>query len=144
MKIIVQAPEVGQEERVIIECKTVTPQILKVIEILGQAQHLTVFRDNEAFLVPASEIFYIETIDNKTYVYCDKEVYQSRMRLVELEEVFDKGNFFRASKQLILNLSMIKSVAPANGGRFQALLVNDERVLISRQFVPKLKEVFGL
>ena len=144
MKIIVQAPELGEEDRITIEVKQITPRILKVIEMLSEPEHLTVFRNSEALLIPANQIYYIETVDARTYVYTKDEVFQSRMRLLELEEIFDKGNFFRASKSAIINLSNVKSVAPASGARFQATLSNDERVIISRQFVPKLKEAFGL
>jgi len=50
----------------------------------------------------------------------------------------------RASKSMIINLDMIKYLSPAFGGRFEALLENDEKVIISRQYVPVLKERLGL
>ena len=46
--------------------------------------------------------------------------------------------------QMIINLDMIKYLSPAFGGRFEALLENDEKVIISRQYVPVLKERLGL
>ena len=53
-------------------------------------------------------------------------------------------DFFRASKSIILNLTKIKHLSPAFNGRFEALLDNDEKVIISRQFVPELKRKLGL
>lgn len=50
----------------------------------------------------------------------------------------------RASKSMVLNLNKIKHLSPAFGGRFEALLENDEKVIISRQYVPVLKERLGL
>ncbi len=45
---------------------------------------------------------------------------------------------------MVLNLNKIKHLSPAFGGRFEALLENDEKVIISRQYVPGLKERLGL
>ena len=52
--------------------------------------------------------------------------------------------FMRASKSMILNLDKIRHLSPAFGGRFEALLENEEKVIISRQYVPVLKERLGL
>ena len=53
-------------------------------------------------------------------------------------------NFFRANKSVIVNVNKIKSLSPAFGGRFDAVLKNEYRVIISRNYVPKLKELLGL
>ena len=52
--------------------------------------------------------------------------------------------FFRANKAVIVNLNKIKSLSPAFGGRFEAVLKNGYKVIISRSYVPKLKELLGL
>ena len=44
----------------------------------------------------------------------------------------------------ILNLDKIKSLSPAFGGRFEALLKNGEKTVISRQYVGVLKKKLGL
>ena len=62
----------------------------------------------------------------------------------KLEERFRGTDFFRASKSVILNLSKIKNLTPALGGRFEAAMKNREKILISRQYVPILKEKLGL
>lgn len=52
--------------------------------------------------------------------------------------------FVRVSKSVILNVNKIKSLAPAFGGRYEALLKNGEKIIISRQYVSSLKEVLGV
>ncbi|MCW1941557.1 LytTR family transcriptional regulator [Bacillus anthracis] len=47
---------------------------------------------------------------------------------------------FRATKSTILNIAKITSVHPSFSGRFEAMLDNGERVVISRQYVPVLKK----
>ena len=105
---------------------------------------LNVYRDGGIHLIEPQEIYYFETVDQRVYAYCASEVYEIRSRIYELEEALAAKDFFRASKSVLLNLNVIKSLSPAFGGRFEAVLKNDEHVIISRQYVSILKEKLGL
>jgi len=144
MRIIIEDPADGEVDSVIIRAKYITEKISRAIDILKHSDNLTVFLDDQALLLPAVEIFYIESVDLKTFVYANNKVYLSKLKLYELKDLLNQGDFIRTSKQMILNLRKIQSVSPAGGGRFQALLLNGEKVIISRQYVPTLKERFGL
>lgn len=91
-----------------------------------------------------SEIYYFESVDNVVFAYCKDEVYETKSRLYELEEKLSMTSFMRSSKSMIINLNKIESLSPIINGRFQALLKNKEKVMISRQYVGKLKEKLGL
>jgi len=67
-----------------------------------------------------------------------------REKLYTLEGMLPVESFMRASKSAILNLNKVKSLSPAFGGRFEAVLDNGEKTIISRQYVPVLKERLGL
>ena len=144
MRIIIEEPAEGEGDSVIIRAKSMSEKISRAIDILKHADDLTVYLDNQALLLPAAEIFYIESVDLKTFVYANNKVYLSKLKLYELKNLLNQGDFLRTSKQMILNLRKVQSVSPAGGGRFQALLLNGEKVIISRQYVPMLKERFGL
>ena len=73
-----------------------------------------------------------------------KEVYEVREKLYTLEGMLPVESFMRASKSAILNLNKVKSLSQAFGGRFEAVLDNGEKTIISRQYVPVLKERLGL
>ena len=144
MKIIIQEPAPGEEDSVTISVSTMTDNILKAINLIKSPDSLTVYIDGEAFMLPITNVFYVESVDLKTFVYAEKTVYQSRMKLYEIEDYLKGSDFLRISKQAIVNIRKIKSVAPAGDSRFQATLKNGEKVLISRQYVPALKVRFGL
>ena len=95
-------------------------------------------------MIDPKDIYYFESVDNKTFIYCREKVFESKNKLYELENQFINTSFFRASKSIILNLSKIKKLQPMFNGRFEAILSNNERVIISRKFVPVLKEKLGL
>ena len=96
------------------------------------------------FFVEPAEVFYFESVDQKVFAYCASEVYQVRSKLYELLDELPGWIFVRVSKSVILNINKMKSLTPAFGGRYEALLKNGEKVIISRQYVSSLKEVLGV
>ena len=45
---------------------------------------------------------------------------------------------------MILNLAKVSRFRPAVSGRFEAILQNGEKVMISRQYVPVIRKQLGL
>jgi len=121
-----------------------TGKIARVIDMLKSPDDLTVYLDEQVILLPTHAVFYAESVEQKTFVYAEKAVYRSRLRLYELEDILGGADFLRASKQIVVNVRKMRSVQPAGGGRFAAKLVNGETIIISRQFVALLKERFGI
>jgi DNA-binding LytR/AlgR family response regulator len=108
-----------------------------------QGSLLIVYKGSEIHRVAPTDVFYIETVDNKTFLYCEENVYEIKQKLYELEELKMK-DFLRISKSTIVNLSKIKSLIPSMSGRLEAVLSNGERVVISRQYVSVLKKNLGM
>ena len=73
-----------------------------------------------------------------------KNVFESKLKLYEIEEMTQNSKLFRCSKAMILNIAKIRSVSPSVNGRFEAKLTNGESVIISRQYVPVLKKRLGM
>ena len=144
MKIIIQDPNPGEEDSITISVSSMTDNIMRAINLLKSPENLTVYLDEQAYMLPIVDVFYAESVDLKTFIYAEKTVYRSKLKLYEVEEILNKDDFLRISKQVIVNVKKMKSVAPAGDSRFQATLTNGEKVLISRQYVPTLKERFGL
>ena len=144
MKIVIEPLEIAEEEEIIFKIHGMTSKITRIIDILKSQDDITVYEDNKASLLPVLDIFYIESVDLKTFVYAKDKVYLSKARLYELEEQLVSGDFLRISKKVIVNLRKVKNVAPYAGGRFEAELINGEKVIISRLYVPEVKRRFGL
>lgn len=145
MKIIIEETGPDEEDQIIIRCREMNENILKLISELrmGQKKIAGIMNGNITMIDPAN-IYYFECVDNKVFLYCKQNVYETKLKLYEIEEEFRNTSFFRASKSIILNVSKIKCISPAYSGRFEALLFNGEKIIISRQFVPELKNKLGL
>ncbi|MDR0903736.1 MAG: LytTR family transcriptional regulator [Ruminococcus sp.] len=144
MKIIIENITPDEEETCILRVRSLTDNAVKAINLLKCPNSLTVFSETESFILDSNDVYYVESVDLKTFVYAKEKVYQSRLKLYEAEEILSSGDFLRVSKQTLVNVAKIKSVSPAGGGRFIAELDNGEKVVISRAYVPALKRRFGI
>jgi len=145
MKIIVNEVEDIEDVEIVINCKTIDENVTRIISKLKALEEkITGNKDGKIFILDTNEIFYFESVDKKTFIYMDKEVFQTHLRLYELEERLKNTDFFRASKSTIINLRKVKNIVPMFGGRIEILLDNDEKLVVSRQYVPILKNKLDL
>ena len=145
MKITIQDLPEGEEDEIIIRCRTVDEQLLKLIYGLRSAQEkLTLTKSDKLFQVQPSQVYYFEAVDNRVFAYLEKEVCETKLKLYELEKRLEGTDFFRASKSTIINLAKVKNISPAFNGRFEACMKNEEKLIVSRQYVPILKAKLGL
>ena len=145
MKITILDTIPGEEDEIIIKCQNLSEDIHNLLQKLKQGNtKIAGHSEDGIHLLEPDEIYYFEMVDNKVFACCKKEVYEVREKLYILEDMLPVESFMRASKSAILNLSKVKSLSPAFGGRFEAVLDNGEKTIISRQYVPVLKERLGL
>lgn len=145
MKITIETPKPGEEDEIILRFATVDENILKLIQSLKtEKDALTGYADDKIQKLSLRDIFYFESVDNKVYAYTAKQVYEVHKKLYEIEEEYTNTDFLRISKAVVVNVSKITYIRPMLNGRFEAKLKNDEKVIISRQYVPALKEKLDL
>lgn len=140
VKIVSSPEEEGAEIRVVQK----TDCVQAAIDILEHGiANIAVLKEDKTFFCKMDQIYYVESVDKKTFVYTKDECYQTKKRLYELEEELNI-NFLRCSKAMIVNIRKIKSVKSEIYGRMNARLLNGETVVISRSYVKELKKRLGL
>ena len=145
MKIIIEDIGPDEDEEIIIRCREVDESILQLVNGLKIKKEKLAVRNGDKILqIEPGRIYYFEAVDNKVFLYMQNSVYETKLKLYELERRFAGTDFFRVSKSVILNLAKVESFYPSFNGRFEALMKNGERVVISRQYVPLLKRKLGI
>ena len=144
MKVDYLKVETEAEERAVIRAVALTESIQYAKDLLeNNCRSLAGVRENETFMVRTDRIYYVESVDKRSYVYTKENCYETKLRLYETEEVLN-ADFFRCSKALIVNIRKIKSVRSEINGRMIAELLNGEEIIISRSYVKDLKRKLGL
>ena len=142
MKLETRKIPENEPEMVEIRYHWITEEIQEIISFIKSRQgQLNAVRDGKRFEVPVVDLFYAESVDERLFLYTAADSYEIRMKLYELEDLLKNRNFFRVSRSMIVNLMKITSVRPALNGRFSAILKNGEEIIISRKYVPALKQV---
>lgn len=145
MKITILDCADGEEEEVIVRCRQLDESLLKLLYTLKAGKDkITVSKDEKIYQLPLSQVYYFEAVDGRVFAYVEKNVYDTKFRLYELEERLRQTDFFRASKSTIINLSKVRNIGPDFNGRFEVYMKNGEQLIVSRQYVPELKKKLGL
>lgn len=139
----VKVLKVGKEipEVVEIKCHDIHSEVVEIVTFIRNRQgQLTGTSEGMHYEIPFVNLYYVEAVDNKVFLYSAKKIYETKQKLYELENLLVEKQFLRVSKSVIVNLMKIKAIKPAMNGRFIAVLQNDEEVIISRKYVSDLKE----
>ena len=144
MRVRFEQVDSREKEQALIRAVEKTADIASAIDLLENGSGgVAVTKGRNTFFCKLTQIYYIESVDKRTYVYTRDNCYESRDRLYELEEKL--GIYFvRISKAMIVNLRKIRNVSAEPGGRMTAVLLNGERVIISRSYVKELKRRLGI
>ena len=144
MKVVIEKADSKEEEQALIKAFELTGDIKSAAELLeGDSGNLPVTLDGRVYIIKHSTIYYIESVDKKTFVYTKDSCYESKYRLYELETIL-LGMFLRCSKATILNLKKVRSVNSEMSGRMVATLLNGESIVISRGYVKEVKGRLGI
>lgn len=145
MKITILPPEPGQEDEIILRCAHLDERMMSLIQTLkSEKLKLSVYSEDGITLLDPQDVYYFEAVDNRVFAYAEKQVYEIRKKLYELENELMGTDFLRVSKSTIVDLSKVIHLSAAFNGRLEAKLKNGEKIIISRQYVPNLKKKLGL
>ena len=140
MKLSIHQDDHFTETEVIINCAYVDKRLQKLTDYIRQYSFsLECESEGNKYQLPIEEIYYIESVDSKTFLYDHERTYSSRQTLTALEEQLQNMTFVRISKSCLLNVSYLKCVAPHVNHRLKAELHNGEQLIISRNYVEALK-----
>lgn len=96
--------------------------------------------ENTERYVNASDIFYIESVDKRTFIYLEKDVLRTDYRLYQLAEKLADLGFVQISKSCVLNINALESIKPLINSRMEATLQNGERLHITRKYLDNIKQ----
>ena len=140
MKLSIHQDERIQETEIIINCAYMDKRLQKLTDYIRQYSFsLEGESEGKLYQLPIEEIYYIESVDSKTFLYDHERTYSSRQTLTILEEKLKNMTFVRISKSCLLNVSYLKCVAPYANHRLRAELRSGEQLIISRNYVEALK-----
>ena len=145
MKIIIQTDDTVQETTLTITCREITPELEHLAEAFRISdKKISVKANGEIRLIELKSILYVETVDGNTFIYTENGVFESQLRLYELESMLAEHKFIRVNKSTLLNLNKIESLKSDIDRRIRVTLKNGYQLIISRSYAEDFKAKLGL
>ncbi|MDF2840081.1 MAG: response regulator receiver protein [Clostridia bacterium] len=141
MRITIEQLEDFNDVEINIKCHSVDERLenlISTIRLYGSS--ISGRKDNKTYFLKLEDILYFDTVDEKVFIYTLDSVYETNLKLYALEERFEGTSIIRVSKSIILNLMKVESVSPLLNGKIEAELQNGEKIIISRQYVSRLRQ----
>ncbi len=132
------------EIEVIIKYSQRNRQVNRIIDFLQSFDmQIKCAGDNADKMVNILDIYYIESVDKKTFVYLENAVYRTDFRLYQLKNKLQTYGFVQISKSCVLNINALDSIRPLFNSRMEATLKNGEKVNINRNYLNGVKNALG-
>ena len=145
MKIDIDINDQYPETSVTIHAPRLSQDIEKLIAMMRMLDmQVSAEKNGETYILDANKILYIEAVERKTFIYTETEMYESELKLYEVEEQLLERDFLRVSKQTIVNLRMIKSLKSDINRKIRLTLQNGEQIMVSRMYSDELRQKLGV
>lgn len=113
MKVVIEVDEDLGEECIIIKCRQLNENMIKLQSLLAEHtnsdRNILLHKDEKSYYMPLDKILFFETQNKEIWAHTINEMYGTDYKLYELEE-FLPGCFMRVSKSTIVNLNHIYSI----------------------------------
>lgn len=141
MKLTINQSGNLSESEIIINCPNVDKTMKKIIDYITQFTFtIEGENNNKVYQLPIDKIYYIESVDSRTYIYDKTSSYACKQSLQALEEELAATPFARVSKTCLLNTSYLRCVETYPNHRLKAELSNGEQIIISRNYIENLRK----
>ena len=111
MKVKVEVLESIEEPTITIKCAEYNEEIKSIVDYLESIK-LTLIgkKDGERFVLNLQDVYYFESVENRTFAYVKKDVYEISYRIYELVEMYKNSSFIQVAKSTIVNINYIKKI----------------------------------
>lgn len=145
MKIKIEVEPDAPEFVIAITCRELTPEIEKIIASIRMInRQIAGVRNGETHLLSLDSILYIESVDRKSFLYTADAVYETALRLQDLEHQLEEYGFLRVSRTFLIHLQRVKSLKAERDRRIRITMEGGEQIIASRQYANELKKRLGV
>ena len=141
MKLILKEKS-NVELTVTVEYPEKSSQLSRIIQKLKSENQFLIGSENgRDYKVLMPDIFYIESVDKRTFVYTRDMVFRSEKRLYQLENELKECDFVKISRNCLVNINELVHIRALANSRLEAELSNGEKIIVSRTYIPEIKRM---
>lgn len=92
--------------------------------------------------VSISDIYYIENVERKLFLYTKDEVYRFEGSMSDIEGRIYESSLVRISRTCIMNTDYLREIRQIKNSHLEAVMDNGEKLIVSRKYLPEIKKIF--
>ena len=130
LTVIVEYPEYDQTvERLVNKIKNLS------ISFTGKA-------DGKTFSIDISDIYYIENVERKIFLYSKTDIYRFDGNMTDIDQAIVDTDLVRISRTCFMNVSHLRAIMQMKNSHLEAVLDNGEKLIVSRKYLKDIKKIF--
>ena len=98
--------------------------------------------DGKTVSIDVSDIYYIENVERKIFLYSKKDVYRYDGSMTEIESAMTDTDLVRISRTCFMNVSHLREIMQIKNSHLEAVLDNGEKLIVSRKYLKDIKKIF--
>ena len=98
--------------------------------------------DGKTVSIDLSDIYYIENVERKIFLYSRKDVYRYDGSMTDIDSSIANTDLVRISRTCFMNVSHLKEIMQIKNSHLEAVLDNGEKLIVSRKYLKDIKKIF--
>ena len=98
--------------------------------------------DEKSVNISLSDIYYIENVDRKLFIYTESEVYRLDGSMADVESRIYDSSLVRISRTCIMNTDYLRQIQQIRNSHLEAVMDNGEKLIVSRKYLQDIKKIF--
>jgi len=98
--------------------------------------------DGKTVSIDISDIYYIENVERKIFLYSRKDVYRYDGNMADIDSSIAETDLVRISRTCFMNVSHLKEIMQIKNSHLEAVLDNGEKLIVSRKYLKDIKKIF--
>lgn len=142
MQIVTRQVE-GKPLTVTIEYPEYNESTMRLIQKINSLDlRFSAYDDDKQIRIELSDVYYIENVERKLFIYTKSDVYRFDSTMPQLESIISGTQLVRISRTCIMNTDHLKQIRQVKNSHLEAILDNDEMLIVSRKYLKDIKRVF--
>ncbi|HHY83710.1 MAG TPA: LytTR family transcriptional regulator [Clostridiales bacterium] len=144
MKITIQQIPV-EENEIILKYSKLDSEMLQILAFLKESTaKIAAKKGEEIFLLTPDEVYFVDYVDNKTFIYTKDDVLESSESLARLESRYENFGIVRIGKSQLVNLHHVKKLKSILYSRIEITLESGDILIVSRHYAQAFKNYLDI
>ena len=98
--------------------------------------------DGKTVSIDISDIYYIENVERKIFLYSKKDIYRYDGSMADIDSSISETDLVRISRTCFMNVSHLKEIMQIKNSHLEAVMDNGEKLIVSRKYLKDIKKIF--